>query len=92
MKLKEKLIHWLGGYTSQNHITHSIITAEKPLIKVSIAARFNRYDFYDKEEREFLMRELSTQIAKEMLNNGYIKFSFPEEDVFRADVYIAKLD
>lgn len=92
MKLKEKLIHWLGGYTFQEHVTHSIITAEKPLIKVSIAARFNKYDFNDKEEREFLMRELSTKIAEEMLNNGYIKFSFPEEDVLRADAYIAKLD
>ena len=92
MKLKERIIRWLGGYTSQDHITHSVITTEKPLIKVSIATRFNKCGFNDKEEKEFLMRKLSTQIAKEMLNNGYIKFSFPEEDIFRADAYIAKLD
>lgn len=79
MKLKEKLIHWLGGYTYQEHKQINIIKTTKPVITLKsisylpINPKIEDIDYYK--------QELAYQIAEDMVNSQLIHFAvdYPEK-------------
>lgn len=91
VKLKEKIIHLLGGYINQDYITPKISITQRQIIKLTTAIQINMYELKE-VEKDYLKRELSFQIAQEMLKSGCIEFSQVEPNILYAYAYVTKLD
>ena len=79
MKLKEKLIHWLGGYTYQEHKQVSIIQTTKPVITLKSVSYLPVNPMI--EDIDYCKQELAYQIAEDMANSQLIQFvvDYPEK-------------
>ena len=89
MKLREKIIHWLGGYTFQEHKQFNIIQTTKPIITLRSASRIDPFLIIDKEAQEkYIKQELAIQLAEDMANKGFIKFSTDEKNYITATVHV----
>lgn len=89
MRLKEKLIHWLGGYTFQEYKQVNIIQTTKPIITLRSVSKIDPFLIIDKEaQEEYVKRELAIQLAEDMANKGFIKFSTDEKDYITATVRV----
>ena len=73
MKLKEKLIHWLGGYTYQTHQNVNIVHCPARMVTLKIESYFNPYE---KEEymKEYIKKDLAYKLGEKMLNENIITF------------------
>ena len=72
MKLKEKLIHWLGGYTYQEHKQVNIIQTTKPVITLKSVSYLPINPMI--EDIDYCKQELAHQIAEDMVNSQLIQF------------------
>lgn len=79
MKLKEKLIHWLGGYTFQEHKQVNIVQTTKPIITLKSISYLPISSKI--EDIDYCKRELAYQIAEDMVNSQLIQFvvDYPEK-------------
>ena len=79
MKLKEKLIHWLGGYTYQEHKQVNIIQTTKPVITLRSVSYLPMNPKI--EDIDYCKQELAYQIAEDMVNSQLIHFAvdYPEK-------------
>ena len=68
-KLKEKIIHWCGGFTLEEKlrepIQHEIIKVEAPVRKIN----FERKYFID-TPRNYIDQEMAKEIGNFILKNG----------------------
>lgn len=79
MKLKEKIIHWLGGYTYQEHKQVNIIQTTKPIITLKSVSYLPTNPTI--EDIDYCKQELAYQIAENMVNSQLIQFAvdYPEK-------------
>ena len=92
MKLKEKLIHWLGGYTFQERKQVNIIQTTKPIITLRSVSKIDPFLIIDKEaQEEYVKQELAIQLAEDMANKGFIEFSTDEKDYITATVRVVDM-
>jgi len=78
-KWKEKLIHWLGGYTSLIEAqTHTIITSTAPLIKLKVHYKM-LYDF--PEDKAYIKQELAKKLADDIIKNRMVMIDTDENEV-----------
>lgn len=90
MKLREKIIHWLGGYTYQDHHKMEIIRTEKPIITLRSAICFGENP--DQREIDYSKQELSYQLAKEMADRHLIVFTLDRPDKMIATVRLVDMN
>ena len=79
MKLKEKIIHWLGGYTYQEHKQVNIVQTTKPVITLKAISYLPTNP--GMEDILYCKQELTHQIAEDMANSQLIQFivDYPEK-------------
>ena len=85
-KLKEKLIRWLGGYTSLIEAQpHTIITSTAPLIKLRVRYKM-LYDF--PEDTTYIKRELTKKLVNNIIENHIVMIDTNDDEV-TATLYVA---
>lgn len=87
-KLKEKLIHWLGGYTSLIEAQpHTIITSTAPLIRLKVGYKM----FYDfPEDMAYVKRKLAEKLVDNIIENHMIMIDTNDDEVI-ATLYVADI-
>ncbi len=87
-KLKEKLIHWLGGYTSLIEAQpHTIITSTAPLIRLKVVYKM----FYNfPEDMAYIKRKLAEKLVDNILENRMIMIDKNDDEVM-ATLYVADI-
>ena len=87
-KWKEKLIHWLGGYTSIIEARpHTIITSTAPLIRLKVSYKIP-YEF--PEYMAYVKRELAEKLADNIIENRMIMIDTNDDEV-TATLYVADI-
>lgn len=87
-KWKEKLIHWLGGYTSLIEAQpHTIITSTAPLIRLKVGYKM----FYNfPEDMAYIKRELAEKLVDNIIKNRMIMIDKYDDEV-TATLYVADI-
>ena len=87
-KWKEKLIHWLGGYTSLIEAQpHTIITSTAPLIRLKVGYKM----FYKfPEDMAYIKRELAEKLVDDIIKNRMIMIDKYDDEV-TATLYVADI-
>lgn len=87
-KWKEKLIHWLGGYTSLIEAQpHTIITSTAPLIRLKVVYKM----FYNfPEDMAYIKRKLAEKLVDNILENRMIMIDKYDDEVM-ATLYVADI-
>lgn len=87
-KWKEKLIHWLGGYTSLIEAQpHTIITSTAPLIRLKVGYKM----FYNfPEDMAYIKRELAEKLVDDIIKNRMIMIDKYDDEV-TATLYVADI-
>ena len=87
-KWKEKLIHWLGGYTSLIEARpHTIITSTAPLIRLKVGYKM----FYHfPEDMAYIKRELAEKLVDDIIKNRMIMIDKYDDEVI-ATLYVADI-
>lgn len=87
-KWKEKLIHWLGGYTSPIETQpHTIITSTAPLIRLKVGYKM----FYNfPEDMAYIKRELAEKLVDNILENHMVMIDKNDDEV-TATLYVADI-
>lgn len=87
-KWKEKLIHWLGGYTSLIEAQpHTIITSTAPLIRLKVVYKM----FYNfPEDMAYIKRELAEKLVDDIIKNRMIMIDKYDDEV-TATLYVADI-
>ncbi len=87
-KWKEKLIHWLGGYTSLIEAQpHTIITSTAPLIRLKVGYKM----FYDfPEDMAYIKRELAEKLVDNIIENHIVMIDTNADEV-TATLYVADI-
>lgn len=87
-KWKEKLIHWLGGYTSLIEAQpHTIITSTAPLIRLKVGYKMF-YNFL--EDMAYIKRELAEKLVDDIIKNRMIMIDKYDDEV-TATLYVADI-
>ena len=87
-KWKEKLIHWLGGYTSLLEARpHTIITSTAPLIRLKVGYKMLR-DF--PEDMTYIKQELAEKLIDTIIENRMIMIDTNDDEV-TATLYVADI-
>ena len=82
MKLKKKIIKWLGGYTEDELLSlPKIVKVEKQFIPIKA-----QYIIRDFDEMDFAKAALANKIVDAM-RDQYIKFTY-HEDIFTEDIVV----
>ncbi len=94
MKLKDRIIHFLGGYTKSEYeannntkVRFPVIYNEKPIKTIKCSHRidvYNPYIVFDKKYEDFIKVDLARKIGDEMLKNDCLLFSTPESGIVTA--------
>lgn len=86
-KLKEKLIHWLGGYTSliEAQPPRTIITSIAPLIRLKVV-----YKMFFPEDMAYIKRELAKKLVDNIIENHMVMIDTNDNEVM-ATLYIADI-
>lgn len=74
MKLKEKLIHWLGGYTYQTHQTVNIVHCPTHMVTLKAESHFSPYE-REEAMKEYIKKDLAYKLGEKMLDENMITFS-----------------
>jgi len=87
-KWKEKLIHWLGGYTSLIEARpHTIITSTAPLIRLKVGYKmFCNFP----EDMAYIKRELAEKLVDDIIKNRMIMIDKYDDEV-TATLYVADI-
>ena len=91
-KIKDWLIHKLGGCTAKDPVPYKIEHITKPIQKLSVSFQHSQlFSLADDDER--IKTFLATQISKKLLEEGYIRFTyqteeFPPVNTIRADLWV----
>lgn len=87
-KWKEKLIRWLGGYTSLIETQqHTIITSTAPLIRLKVGYKM----FYNfPEDMAYIKRELAEKLVDNILENHMVMIDKNDDEVI-ATLYVADI-
>ena len=87
-KWKEKLIHWLGGYTSLIEAQpHTIITSTAPLIRLKVVYKM----FYNfPEDMAYIKRKLAEKLVDNILENRMIMIDKYDDEV-TATLYVVDI-
>ena len=87
-KWKEKLIHWLGGYTSLIEAQpHTIITSTAPLIRLKVGYKM-AYNF--PEDMAYIKRKLAEKLVDNILENHMVMIDKNDDEVI-ATLYVADI-
>lgn len=87
-KWKEKLIHWLGGYTKPLEMQHKIITSTAPLIRLKVGYKMLR-DF--PENMTYIKRELAEKLIDNIIENRMMMIDTNDDEV-TATLYVADIN
>jgi len=74
MKLKEKLIHWLGGYTYQTHQTVNIVHCPTHVVTLKVESYLSPYE-KGEAMKEYIKKDLAYKLGEKMLDENIITFS-----------------
>ena len=87
-KWKEKLIRWLGGYTSPMEVqSYNIITSTSPLIRLKVGYKI----FYNfPEDMAYIKRELTEKLVDNILENHMVMIDKNDDEVI-ATLYVADI-
>ena len=84
---KERLIHWLGGYTAPMEVqSHNIITSTAPLIRLKVS--YKLYNF--PAEIAYIKRELAKKLVDNIIENHMVMIDTNDNEVM-ATLYIADI-
>ena len=87
-KWKEKLIHWLGGYTSPIEAQpYNIITSTAPLIRLKV--NYKRFNVFP-EDMAYIKRELAEKLVDNIIKNRMVMIDTDEDEV-TATLYVANI-
>lgn len=87
-KWKEKLIHWLGGYTALIEAQpHTIITSTAPLIRLKVSYKIP-YEF--PEYMAYVKRELAEKLVDNIIKNKMVMIDINADEVV-ATLYVADI-
>ena len=89
MKIKEKLIHLLGGYTYQEHKQINVIQTTKPVITLKSALYLPVNPMI--EDIDYCKQELAYQIADDMVNSQLIRFTVDYPKKIEATVRVVDM-
>lgn len=87
-KWKEKLIHWLGGYTTPTEVVQSynIITSTAPLVRLKVGYKM----FYDcHEDMAYIKRKLAEKLVDSIIENQMMMID--TDDEVTATLYVADI-
>ena len=88
-KWKEKLIHWLGGYTTPTEVVQSynIITSTAPLVRLKVGYKiFHNFP----EDMAYIKRELAEKLVDDIIKNRMIMIDTYADEV-TATLYVADI-
>lgn len=86
-KWKEKLIHWLGGYTSLMEAqTYNIITSTAPLVRLKVGYKMF-YDYH--EDMAYIKRKLAEKLVDSIIENHMMMID--TDDEVTATLYVADI-
>lgn len=74
MKLKEKIIHWLGGYTYQTHQTVNIVHCPTRVVTLKVESYLSPYE-KGETMKEYIKKNLAYKLGEKMLDENIITFS-----------------
>ena len=88
-KWKEKLIHWLGGYTSAVVMPQNkIITSTAPLIRLKVSCYIDPLFQYASNDIKTIERELAKKIADNIIDNNMMMIDTYDNEI-SATLYVA---
>lgn len=88
-KWKEKLIHWLGGYTSAVVMPQNkIITSTAPLIRLKVSCAIDPLFQYASNDIKAIERELAKKIADNIIDNNMMMIDTRNNEI-SATLYVA---
>ena len=83
MKIKDKFIHMLGGYTEKEYniskMRMNIAVCERPVVTLKAGYLVNRHDPISET---FIRNELTAKLANRMLDEGFIQFVTSSESEY----------
>lgn len=88
-KWKEKLIHWLGGYTTPTEVVQSynIITSTAPLVRLKVGYKiFHNFP----EDMTYIKRKLAEKLVDNILENHMVMIDKNDDEVM-ATLYVADI-
>ena len=89
MKLKERLIHLLGGYTYKEHKQFNIVKCEKPVL--TLRSVLYLPDNPTEADIDYCKQELAYQIAEELMNKRLIMFELNNPEKVAATVRVVDM-
>ncbi len=84
-KIKEKLIHWLGGYTLSDLPTErkfEIVTTSAPLVTLRAVSHAPTWTTLDEDDIKYIKKDLAYQLADDMVNNKMIVFDERQDGIY----------
>lgn len=88
---KEKLIHWLGGYTSLIEAQpHTIITSTAPLIRLKVSYAIDPLFQYTSNDKKTIERELARKIVDDIIDNHMMMIDTYDNEI-AATLYVADI-
>lgn len=84
---KEKLIHWLGGYTKPLEVKHKIVTSTAPIIRLKVGYKTLR-DFPN--DMACIKRELAEKLVDNIIENHMMMIDTNDDEV-TATIYVAHI-
>ena len=86
-KWKEKLIHWLGGYTTPIEAqTYNIITSTASLVRLKVGYKMF-YDYH--EDMAYIKRKLAEKLVDSIIENRMMMID--TDDEVTATLYVADI-
>ena len=90
-KWKEKLIRWLGGYTSAVVMPQNkIITSTAPLIRLKVSHLIDPVFQYDSNDIKAIKRELAEKIVDNIVDNHMMMIDTYDNEIV-ATLYVADI-
>lgn len=87
-KWKEKLIHWLGGYTTPMEAqSYNIITSTAPLVRLKVGYK-RLYVF--PEDMACIKRKLAEKLVDNIIENHMVMIDTNNDEVI-ATLYVADI-
>jgi hypothetical protein len=90
-KWKEKLIRWLGGYTSAVVMPQNkIIKSTAPLIRLKVSHTIDSVFQYDSNDIRAIKRELAEKIVDNIVDNHMMMIDTYDNEIV-ATLYVADI-
>lgn len=81
MRIRDKLIHFLGGYTKsdyKNRPVNTVIKQEMPIRTIKVAYTLN--SDYSEEEKKYIKEDMIIRLAKRMDEENLVLFKYQVDD------------